>query len=331
MFAGRQVRQSYFLSKMLNLNNNQIQEAIIKTLAYFDVSFFPLTKEELAKLLWSPHKILEKDLDLNLTELMVQERIEKKHNFYFLKGREENIKIRQLRVKFVEEKMVIAKRAVNKLRRVPFLRAVFICNTVAAGVPNSDSDIDVFIITRKNYLWVVRFFSTILLKFFRLRTSELNHKDRVCLSFYATDANLNLEELSLKNKADIYLVYWILSLVPIYDPDNLRISLLRANKWLENYVHLEDNHYGLSDYWQVEEKNSDREWKKSLENFLSNKKILLKFFHSVQKSKIRKNYGLYADMPDTRVVISEDFLKFHENDRRKEYYDKWVHTCKELV
>ncbi|OGH85466.1 MAG: hypothetical protein A2493_01215 [Candidatus Magasanikbacteria bacterium RIFOXYC12_FULL_33_11] len=316
---------------MINYSNYQVQEAILKTLAYFDILSYPLTKIELKKFLWLPNIISEDEVSFNLQVLLTENKIDKQNCFYFLKGKNENVKLRQLKVKLVEEKMKIANRAVQKLKHVPFLRAVFVCNTVASGVPNNDSDIDVLIIAKKNYMWVVRFFSTIILKFFRLRTSELNHKDRMCLSFYATDSNLNLEKLQMSNYSDIYLVYWILQLIPIYDPDNLYQSIFRANKWLDSYINILKQNYDLVEYLQVRDVDSSLRVKNILENFFAEKKYLLNFIEKLQHSKIRKNYGLYADMVDTRVVISEEFLKFHENDRRREYHDKWVNKCQEII
>ncbi|OGH90217.1 MAG: hypothetical protein A2507_00180 [Candidatus Magasanikbacteria bacterium RIFOXYD12_FULL_33_17] len=316
---------------MPSYNDIQIQESILKTLAYFDIFDYPLTKSELRKFLWLASKLVEKEFLFNLENLLIQKQIETEHNFYFLKDRKDNVKNRQLKIKLVEEKLVIAKKAVKKLRYVPFLRSVFICNTVAAGVPNNDSDIDVFIIAKKNYLWLVRFFSTIILKFFRLRTSELNHKNRMCLSFYATDTNLNLEKLQMNNRDDVYLVYWILQLIPIYDQTNLYQSILRANKWLNNYVNLQEDNYYLPEYLQVKDNKNSLKIKKFFEKFFENKKYLLKLIEKIQYNKVRKNYGLYADMSDSRVVISDEFLKFHENDRRKEYSDKWVAKFKEIL
>ena len=54
----------------------------------------------------------------------------------------------------------------------------------------------------------------------------------MCLSFYATDSNLNLEKLQMSNYSDIYLVYWILQLIPIYDPDNLYDKFLQPKDWV---------------------------------------------------------------------------------------------------
>ena len=91
-----------------NYSNNQIQEAILKTLAYFDISSYPLTKTELKKFLWLPNSISEDEISFNLQVLLTENKIDKQNCFYFLKGKNENVKLRQLKVKLVEEKMKIA-------------------------------------------------------------------------------------------------------------------------------------------------------------------------------------------------------------------------------
>jgi len=122
-----------------------------------------------------------------------------------------------------------------------------------------------------------------------------------------------------------------LQLIPIYDPDNLYQSIFRANKWLDSYINIPKQNYYLAEYLQVRDVDSGLRVKNILENFFAEKKYLLNFIEKLQHSKIRKNYGLYADMSDTRVVISEEFLKFHENDRRREYHEKWVKNYENII
>ncbi|MFA7245360.1 MAG: hypothetical protein WC070_04250 [Candidatus Magasanikbacteria bacterium] len=310
------------------INNQKVQEAILKTLAYFDIFSQPLTKSEILNFLFFPYKISDESLFYNLDYLVKNKKIELAYNFYFLKGKNENIKKRQLKVKVIEKKLAIMKKALSKISKIPFLRAVFVCNTVAMGVAENNSDIDLFIIAKKNYIWFVRFFTTIFLKASGLRTSKNKHKDKICLSFFAVDSQLNLENLKLEKVIDIYLIYWILNLLPVYDPDNLYLSIRKANKWLDNYVYVSDKHYCLVDYLASTNSNSH---KKFWEEKLKKNNFLEFFLRKLQWKKVREHYGFLADMLDSKVVISEDFLKFHENDRRKEYYDKWLNKCQEVL
>jgi len=111
------------------------------------------------------------------------------------------------------------------------LRAVFVCNTLSGAGLTEGSDIDVFVVVRKGRLWLARFLATLALSVWGLRRTKRKIKDKVCLSFYVTDDSLNLSKIALNN--DVYLMYWIAQLIPIYDPDNLYLSVQRANQWVK--------------------------------------------------------------------------------------------------
>ena len=72
-----------------------------------------------------------------------------KWGFYFLKDKEKNIENRRDRQLASVLKLKAAERAAKKLRSIPFLRAIFICNTVAAGQAKEDSDIDFLVEFKK--------------------------------------------------------------------------------------------------------------------------------------------------------------------------------------
>ena len=170
-----------------------LKQSIIKTLAYFDIFDYPLTKEELFRYLYT-EDMQVRDYTGFLDQLE-QFNINNKDGFYFLPGREDNIVERQSKIKLIEKKMKIGYRGIKKLRWIPFLRAVFVCNTVASGSVDENSDIDLFIITNTKRLWLVRFFATVTLKLFGLRTSGRQVKDKICLSFYVAEDSLKYQTI----------------------------------------------------------------------------------------------------------------------------------------
>jgi hypothetical protein len=50
----------------------------------------------------------------------------------------------------------------------------------------------------------------------------------------------------------------------------------------------------------------------------------------IQQAKMKFNFGSVQNAGDTRVVINDKMLKFHEKDRRVEYRDEWIKKCKNL-
>lgn len=326
---------------------NDLKQSILKTLAYFDVFGYPLTKEELWRLRYGYTD--NPDLRMTYADFIraldgsgsLHGVAERSSGFYFLPGREENVATRQRAVKWFEEKMKIAKRAIKKLRWVPFLRAVFVCNTLAGPGLEKGSDIDVFVVVRKGRLWLARLLATIVLSLFGLRRTKKIFKDRVCLSFYVTDDNLNLSKIALDEdlsgaasaKSDIYLMYWLAQLIPIYDPDNLHTSIQRANQWVKKYLPNAFVPYELSERLRVSDSVVSKFVKGLLERMWSGSygDLMEKQAREAQKARMKMNYASVQNEPDTRVIVSEQMLKFHENDRRKEYRERWREKCKKYV
>ncbi len=121
----------------------------------------------------------------------------------------------------------------NRLyRSVPFIQSIYLCNSITFNALNADSDIDVFIVTKKWSLRRARFWSAILFFLFGLKRGAIRgKKKKFCLSFYVTHTHQNLYNIMLPQN-DIYFMYWLAHLVPLYQetPENI----YKHNKWLES-------------------------------------------------------------------------------------------------
>ncbi len=309
---------------------DQLQKSILQTLAFWDIFDQPLTKEELYHRLFNTDntdfRIEYTNFFQQLEQLEPLPQFEHKDGFYFLPGRAKIVDIRQLKVKLIEQKMKIARRGIKKLSKIPFVRAVFVCNTVAMGIVDEDSDIDVLIIVRKGRIWLARFLATLTLSLFGLRRTKTKIKNKICLSFYLTDDSLNLEKIAIKD--DLYLIYWLDSLVPIYDPENLQQSVLKANSWVKKYLL-----NGLRGYVETRLIASiPQRIKKLLEKMWGGGygDLIEKQAKGIQQAKMKMNYQSVQNENDTRVVVSDNMLKFHETDRREEYKRMWIERCEKI-
>jgi len=317
------------------MDNEKMKKAILETVAYFDLFDHPLTTEEIGKYLWDPASCELRRINLSTCELcrvnlmgVLSELVERGEigfgdSYYFLIGRENNVAERQRRVKIAEKKLKMAVRGIKKMRWIPFVRAVFVCNTLSLGTAEEDSDIDVFIIIKENRIWLARLLMTILLQIFGLRRHGKKIKDRICLSFYLADNNLNLAPIALP-EPDIYLIYWLDGLMPIYDPNNLRDDLLLANKWAKKYLPNGLNRYEIIPRLKVVDNKITRGWRWFWERAWSGAygNLVEKQAKQIQitKMKFRRNE---LESANKGVIINDGMLKFHENDRRECYKKKW--------
>ncbi|MFA7653892.1 MAG: hypothetical protein WCX97_02510 [Candidatus Magasanikbacteria bacterium] len=303
-----------------------MQDAVIKTLIYFDLFDYPLTKEELFKFCWK-FRIEDKEkLNACLISLVDNGKIIFKNSFFFLPGRENLIAIRQRLVVYSELKLRRARLAAKLICHVPFLRAIFVCNSVSAEQAKSDSDIDFFIITAPNRVWLVRFFTNIILRLFGLRTYGQKRANRVCLSFYLDEAHLDFLPWRLLPD-DIYLAYWLCQLLPIYNTDDYYRKIWAANSWARDLV----PNVKLDDYlFMVENGRIGKWWKNLWQKMWAGDygDLLEKQAKILQWQRLKSSLKDAAACADSAVIIKDGTIKLHENDRREAYQQKWLTRIK---
>ena len=309
----------------------ELCHSIQTTLAYFEVFGYPLTKEELFERLWQPPRVGYAEYLAVLDGLAARREVGSRHGYFFLTSGEIDVEGRRRAVLLVEEKLGIARRVVRRLAWLPFVRLAAVCNTVAAGWPGPDSDIDLFIVVRAGRLWTTRFLITALASILNARRSRGAVANRVCLSFYVTDAGLDLSRVALP-APDIYLAYWINELIPLYERGSAMSDFVRANQWVLEYTPNSRAAPALIPRSKVEPGLIARLTQQTGEWILGGR------LGTVLEGAARQTQKLMMARRDTDrtgsalhgVVIDDTMLKFHEHDRRAEYRQRWRERCQEL-
>ncbi|MFA5129148.1 MAG: hypothetical protein WC445_04310 [Patescibacteria group bacterium] len=296
-----------------------MEKSILATIAYFDIFDYPLTITEIWKWLYlekaeenSPTigeiwKILE-------NSQLLKSLVQNSRGFYFLKNREGLLTTREERYVLAFKKLKRAKRIAGVLKFIPGIKMIAICNSLAWTNAREESDIDFFIVTDKSKIWTARFWAAGFLQIFGMRPSKKNNKDKICLSFFVSEDSLNLESLAL-GIPDIYLVYWIAQIAPLFDCGGIYNRFWRVNDWIKKFL---PNVFSREGTDKVSE---NRPTKIGLgENF----------FRWLQIKMLPENLKEMANR-DSRVVITDKILKFHANDRREEYKKMWEEKIAELL
>lgn len=117
----------------------------------------------------------------------------------------------------------------NLYKSLPFISEIFLCNSITFNSLKEDSDIDIFIIAKKNKLRRARFFSELYFTILWQKRFKNNKKQKFCLSFYTREDNTNLYPIMLKNKSDIYLWYRLAHLIPLYQEKENNDWIYKAN------------------------------------------------------------------------------------------------------
>ncbi len=292
-----------------------LQIAIRKTLTFFDQFDYPLTAEELHARLW--RYTCDLPYAAFLSALEECDGVSCKKSLFFLNGRLDIVRKRLDSIWLIEKNMTVAKKAVRILRFLPFLKAVFVCNTVALGWPNEQSDIDVFIVTRDKRVWFVRFFSTILLKLAGLRTNKHRHARKICLSFFASEDALDCSNFAIDD--DVYLVYWLETLFPIYDPFGMHNAIVEKNLWAKTCLPQGLKVKQIVASASVGSSGFSRFVTKSKEWFFGG--ALGDFFEKTLYTLQRKKMEARLDTESSGILLTDEMIKLH--DKREVFRDQW--------
>lgn len=306
-----------------------LEKSILATIAYFDIFDYPLTLVEIWQWLYTyseprnqnqePIKIFDIQEILDNSDYL-KKRLETKNGFYFLAGRTGLVEKRMERYNIAERKYKKALRIIKFLHLIPYVKMIAICNTLAYSNARDESDIDLFIICEKGHLWKTRFLISGFLKFFNLRPTELQTRDKICASFFLSEDNLDIRNLAIND--DIYLKYWITQIYPVYD-DGVYGQFSTSNGWVKNDL---PNIFSITPTIRRQLTASPL-------------KTIFRLIFSILPENYCKNYQ-WKILPDnlrqivnkdTRVVMNDHALKFHDNDKRELFRNNFQQKLQQLI
>ncbi len=312
-YAGKRLTVFASMIFMDSFFPNTDYNAIVATLCFFDLFDQPLTKAQIEQYL------LGKRLSADSIDQVLRENSEigQKESYYFLTGREQLVVLRQKRETDRLKRLAQCKHIIPWLRHLPFVKGVFICNNLAFDVATPEGDIDLFIVTEETHLLLGRLLTTMLFQVLGIRRHGRKIRDRFCLSFYCTETSLEFEKIALSPQ-DIYLAYWARTLIPLYDK-GIREHIDTQNRsWLGAY---------FPDMQRLQRKkieSNPSKIRKMLEYFFLSPvgKPLERLIDRLQMKRLLAKYDRLPDKSGT--VISENMLKFHNEDRREYYQREWL-------
>lgn len=309
---------------MSNENNN-LEQDILNTITYFDIFNFPLTSFEIWKNLYSKTSSSLVDIlhVLDNSELL-KSKLDKKESFYFLKNREDIIDKRKNNYIISYNKYKKGIKFIKLISHFSCFKAIFVSNNLSIDNSKHESDIDLFIVSKKNRIWTSRFISAFLAKILFLRPTEKTKKDKICLSIFIDKQDLNLKKVC--SKKDAHFLYWINQVVPIFDPSNVYLNFVKANNWIKD--DLSNIFEYKTGYKRVLPNNIKLKIFRKFSNIFSNdyfenffKNIETKIFPDSIKQKI-----LNKNSED--VFVDDSIIKLHDNDNRRIYNELFLQRIK---
>ncbi|MFA5947115.1 MAG: hypothetical protein WC813_03760 [Patescibacteria group bacterium] len=284
---------------------SDLETSILRTTAYFSYFSYPLTAFELWKWLLNPTLpySYREVLEALQTSEFLEKKLSRASGFLGFGDVTSQINDRSRRLVNALQKYATVSKYLAYLSRLPAIQGVAVCNSLAFHHTTNESDIDLFIITKPGQTWTARFLAAVPLILFRRRPGEAK-TDPICLSFFASQSALKLADVRI-GEQDPYLAFWSMTLMPLFDRSLWQRQFHEDNRWVGEYL---PNAHGVkrARAFRVNERRL------SLPSVLSEK--LLK---KVQEDRLPRHMRAMMNI-DTRVIVTDDMLKFHDRDSREE-------------
>ncbi len=196
---------------------NELEDAILCTLAYSDIFDYPLTLDELHRLLAIPAE--RADVEQRAARM---KSVSSKDGYYYLAGRGAIVELRKKR-ETASRKMF--ERAVTYgriLGALPFIRMVALTGSLAVRNCDKDADYDYMISAKSGRLWLARAFALLLNRFSNLFGETL------CPNLIVSENELVWKSKNLYSAREFCQMKLIAG-TAVY------AELRDSNRWVESY------------------------------------------------------------------------------------------------
>jgi len=211
-------------------------EKVVEVSAVLD---FPFTLDEVASYFLPGLNITERQLRLLIAKANFVDIPFRIENGFILPRAMQSETIRLKRQKVSAAKLRSATQFSGALiRMVPFIRTIAVTGSVAYRSAEKWDDIDLFVVTARNRLWLSVLIALVLVRIWKLLRLRPSHLLSFCLSYVHDEQGF--AEDSLRNKANPLFARELLVAEPVVGRNQYK-QLLERNDWVGKFY---SNSYG---------------------------------------------------------------------------------------
>lgn len=178
---------------------SSLQQHVLRTLAYYDIFQYPLTAAEV-------HRFLQcaagrAVVDGALTWLVMHGFIHQSDDLYALRSDAALFARRREGNREAVRAMPRAQRRAYWIAQFPFVRAVMASGSLSKGYMDASSDLDFFIVTAPNRVWIARMLLVIYKRLFLF-----NQHKNFCVNYFVDENHLEIGEKNLFTATELATV-----------------------------------------------------------------------------------------------------------------------------
>lgn len=202
-----------------------LEEAILSTLRYYSLFSYPLLANEIHRFLNITASL--KDVEAKLSLMLLNKEVYiSSAGFYTMDAQPQWTNRRLEGNRLAEKLLEKSNRYIRKIIQFPFVKSVAISGSLSKYYTDEDGDIDYFIITDKNRLWIAR----TLLHLFKKTSFLRKNEHYYCMNYFVDETALEIDQ---KN---VYSAIETVTLIPVFN-QALISKLKQTNKdWVLKYL-----------------------------------------------------------------------------------------------
>lgn len=287
--------------KQKNMQLSKKEQAVLIPITFYHAIGCPILLENLLRIAYKEQVTPNEFLQI-LDNLKKKNLIEFSRTHAGLKGSTLNAK------NYTETILSNNKNKLKTIAKFPFVRSLVLINSLGFDTANSNSDIDLMIICKKDRLAITRDLIKIWFSF--IKKQKKTKAGRLAFDLWLDEDGLNISDFRLPGE-DIFFDFWLANFTPVFDIDSAFKSFVNKNKTFKlfpNYKVPQKNLFELS--------ASEIKAKKQLEKILESKPFTKAIDLSQQKMITRLKRYEQKMQGKGAIVVSPNRLRFNIPDKR---------------
>ena len=286
----------------------------LKAILYFSIFKYPINKDEVFDFAQTTtHHDLEKQLDF-----LTQEGVIHKLDHYYSSKNDLSLVERRVKGNEMAKKiMPKANRVARLIAKFPYIDSVSLSGALSKGYFDDDGDIDFFIITKPNRLWIAR---TLLILYKKIVL--LNSKKYFCVNYFITSNHLQIQEQNRFTATEL------VTLIPLYGKD-VFVNFVRENQWAYDFFPNKKN----QDILQI--KDTEKYWLSKILQTVFNTRFgnfLEHIFRTMTLKKWTTKFdNLEKEDFDIAMKSTKNVSKHHPQNFQKIVIDRLDKDYKEVM
>lgn len=207
---------------------SKCEKSVYKTLSYFAIFNYPVSLYRLATFLISDEPYTVSQLQSALKTLQQAKIVTEHKGLYSLKGGKKVDTVARCMLSL--EALRQAGAVSEVLSKIPWIKLLCVTGSCAAFNKEETGDIDVFIVSARNRVWLTRLFTVLILKVLNIYRTDTSYVNKLCPNLIVAE-----DAMSWEHDKNVFVAHEICAMHPMLDRDSTYFKFLSQNSWVRSY------------------------------------------------------------------------------------------------